>query len=129
IFRRLVVCGALAVAATACRGATDPADLIHVHGVVLIRTTRAPAPNVTVHAYYPGGCGFFGCSGSTELHSTKTDATGRFSLDFSQGDGVCNPFDVSAVAPGASREQFGTYDNNGRCGLGRSTEITLEIGP
>ena len=128
IVRRMVVCVTLAAGCAACRGATDPADLIHVQGIVLNHSTQSPAPGITVHAYYPGGCGFFGCVGSTELHSTKTDAAGRFSLDFSEGEGVCNYFEVSAVAPGSSRAQFGTYDDNGHCGLGSSTEITLEIG-
>ncbi len=125
----LLVCVALAAELIACRGATDPADLLHVHGMVINRSTRSPVGGIVVRAYYPGGCGFFGCSSATELHSTTTDAAGRFSLDFSQGEGVCNYFEVSAVAPSSSRAQFGTYDDNGRCGLGITGDITLEIGP
>jgi hypothetical protein len=111
---------------SACSDGVGPEDLFHVHGVVLNNTSRAPAPGITVEAYEPGGCGFFGCSPDRSYKTTKTDASGRFSLDFSEGEGACFPFAVRAES--GSSKDFGTFDDNGRCSpKGEVIEVTLVV--
>ena len=108
-----------------CRFGTDPNQLWHFRGTVINRTTSTPVPTVKVQAYYPGGCGFFGCSPTRVLNTVVTDANGRFSMDVDEGDGVCLGVMLTVVGMPSSEPIFGTVND---CeGKGDILNVTLWV--